>query len=114
MMAILLIGTAGMGNAWADRGHAHIGVMVGPYWGPWYYPSTYYYPPYYPPVVVESSDPQVYLEQQRAASAAPAAPGAAASGNFWHYCASPKGYYPYVKECPGGWKKVSPQPPAQP
>ncbi|MCK9608465.1 MAG: hypothetical protein M0R33_18655 [Methylomonas sp.] len=22
--------------------------------------------------------------------------------NYWHYCPNPEGYYPYVKECPGG------------
>ena len=24
---------------------------------------------------------------------------------------SPKGYYPYVKECPSGWERVPPAPP---
>ncbi len=28
----------------------------------------------------------------------------------WYYCAESKTYYPYVKECPGGWQRVTPQP----
>ena len=35
--------------------------------------------------------------------------------NYWYYCENPRGYYPYVSECPGGWMKVVPQqaPPGQ-
>jgi len=29
----------------------------------------------------------------------------------WYYCPESKAYYPYVKECPGGWQQVAPQPP---
>lgn len=113
IIALLLLGTVSAGNAWADRGHVHFGVMIGPYWGPMYYPPPpYYYPPYYP-VVVTHPAPQVYIEQQPA-PAAPAAPVAAAPTNYWYYCAAAKGYYPYVKECPSGWQKVLPQPPGQP
>ena len=28
----------------------------------------------------------------------------------WYYCEDGKGYYPYVKECPGGWKRVPASP----
>jgi hypothetical protein len=114
MVALVLLGAAGVGNAWADHGHVRFGVMIGPYWGgPWYYPPpSYYYPPYAAPVVVERPVPQVYVEQQPA-PAAPA-PVAAASTNYWYYCTAAKGYYPYVRECPGGWQRVQPQPPGQP
>jgi hypothetical protein len=27
---------------------------------------------------------------------------------FWYYCQNPPGYYPYIKECPGGWLTVVP------
>lgn len=109
--ALLLLGALGVGNALADRGHVHFGVTIGPYWGPWYYPpAPYYYPPYYPPVVVERPSPPVYIEQQPAE----AAPNRAEQGNYWYYCSAAKGYYPYVKACPSGWQKVSPQPPDQP
>jgi hypothetical protein len=55
----------------------------------------------------------VYIEQQQAPAAPPPAPVAAAPADYWYYCAAAQGYYPYVKECPGGWQKVLPQPPAQ-
>jgi hypothetical protein len=115
-MVCLLLGVAGMGSAWAGGGHHHnrtsVGIMIGPYWGPSYYsPFPYYYPPYYPPVVIERQAPQVYIEQQQAP--APPAPTAAAPINYWYYCAATNGYYPYVKECRGGWQKVLPQPPGQ-
>ena len=114
-IAFLLLCLVGVGSAMADRGpRAGFSVVIGPYWGPWYYPPPpYYYPPYYyPPVVVERAAPPVYVEQQPAA--APAAPAPAPQENsYWYYCGAAKGYYPYVKECPGGWQKVLPQPPGQ-
>jgi len=34
---------------------------------------------------------------------------------YWYYCTNPQGYYPYIKNCPGGWltvvPKVTPPPP---
>ncbi len=98
-------------------GHFHksrvvIGVGVGlpVYWGSWYYPSpVYYYPHYYYPrtVVVPYSSP-AYIER----GDEQAAPGEQPS-QWWYYCADAKAYYPYVKECPGGWQRVAPQPPPQ-
>ncbi len=83
-------------------GHPHFRVIIGaPIWRPWYYPAPYYY--YSPPVVVTTPSPPVYIEQG-SAQAAPAS-------NYWYYCQNPQGYYPYVKECPGGWQQVAPQPP---
>ena len=104
-LAALALLTASAG-AWAGhRGHIHWVVTIGPAWGPWYYPPPYYYPP----VVIERVEPPVYI-QQPAPAAEPPPPASA----YWYYCASAKGYYPYVKECPGGWQKVAPQPPGQP
>jgi hypothetical protein len=34
----------------------------------------------------------------------------AAPPTFWYYCEHPKGYYPYVSQCPSGWRAVSPTP----
>jgi hypothetical protein len=96
-------------------GHAHPRVGVGVYfggpvwWGPRYYypPSYYYYPPYgYPPVVTVPSSPPVYIERGESPPAADEG-----SSNWWYYCVNPQGYYPYVKQCPGGWQRVAPQPP---
>lgn len=116
--ALLLLGTGGVGTAWADHGHVRFGITIGPYWGgPWHYPPpVYYYPPYaapyYAPVVVQPPAPQVYIEQPQV-PAAPPAPIAAAPVNYWYYCAAAKGYYPYVRECPSGWQRVLPEPPGQ-
>jgi hypothetical protein len=113
LVAFLALATLGGSAAWAHGGgRVHFGVVIGnPYWGPWGYPPPpyYYYPPYYPPIVVERQAP-VYIEQAPAAVATPAPAAAPAPQNFWYYCAAGKGYYPYVKECPGGWQKVLPQP----
>ena len=39
-------------------------------------------------------------------------PGVAdAGGQYWYYCASPAGYYPYVRQCNGPWQPVVPQGP---
>lgn len=84
----------------------HIGVPIG--WHAWHYAPPYYYAPYYAPapVVVSPPAPQVYIER----GAAPSEP--APASQWWHYCADARAYYPYVKECPGGWQRVAPQPPA--
>jgi hypothetical protein len=77
-------------------------------WGygyPYGYPYGYANPYYYPPAVVTvPSAPPVYIEQAPQQATAPAATGS------WYYCANPQGYYPYVKECPGGWQAVPAQP----
>jgi len=71
-----------------------------PYYGypyPYAYPYAYGYPVYSPPAVVGS--PQTYIQQEAPAQ------------QYWYYCQSAQGYYPYVRECPGGWQQVAPQPP---
>jgi hypothetical protein len=55
---------------------------------------------------VVPSEPSVYVEQPRAQ----AAPEASA---YWYYCAGAGAYYPYVRECPGGWQRVAPRPPGE-
>lgn len=104
---IILFGVGGMNAAVADRGrvrsHVGVGVTFGPYWGPWYYPPPYYYPPYYPPVIIERPAPPVYIEQSPPVEVRP-------QTSYWYYCQSPSGYYPDVRECPGGWLKVLPRP----
>ena len=96
------------------RGHGHRGpyryggprvfisprlvVPFGPYWRP-------YWEPYgYPPVVVAPS-PRVYVQ--------PVPPVAAQSPppSYWYYCEDSQAYYPYVQQCPGGWRPVTPTPP---
>ena len=72
-----------------------------PAYYPYYYPPAYY--PYYPAPVVVQSSPPVYVERDAAAPAPE-------TQSYWYYCAATRGYYPYVKECPGGWQKVAPAP----
>lgn len=98
------------GHGYYGRGYPGVGFGIylgGPaWWGPRYYypPPYYYYPP--PAVVAVPATPPVYIERGDAQPA----PEQEAT-NWWYYCANPSGYYPYVKQCPGGWQRVSPQPP---
>ncbi len=106
--------------AHGPRGRIGLGVHIGVpgpfYWGPRYYyggPSFYYSPPpyyYSAPVIVEQ--PPVYVERGTNEPAAPATQPA--SPGDWYFCTDPEGYYPYVKQCPGGWRKVPAQPSANP
>lgn len=118
LISMLLLGAVVSDGAWAHRGRVGVGVVIGAplgwpgyYYPPYYgYPSYYGYPPYYgypAPVVVESSPP-VYIEQRSAA------PAVAPEQGYWYYCRKSKAYYPYVKECPGGWQRVAPQPSSEP
>ncbi|MCU0938472.1 MAG: hypothetical protein MUC86_04885, partial [Burkholderiaceae bacterium] len=48
------------------------------------------------------------------APASPSAPPAAAAApgtQWWYLCSNPRGAYPYVRECPGGWERVPAAPP---
>jgi len=100
LSAVLLAATASApALAWHHGGRVHFGVVIGAPFYPWYYPPYYYYPP----VVVAPAPPPTYIEQAQPAPAQQ-------SQGFWYYCAESKTYYPYVKECPGGWQRVTPQP----
>lgn len=122
---MLAAGAAAPGDVAADRGrsirhHGHhaprLGIHIGVplYWSwpwPYYghaapYPPYYAYPPYYgyPPIVREPVAPPVYIEREDRRDEDAAAQG------YWYYCDSPEGYYPYVRECPGGWERVPPRP----
>ena len=89
------------------RGRGHFDIILGPPIGWSYYPPPpprYYYDYYPPPVVMTPPPQQVYIEQAPKQAAPPQ--------SYWYYCTNPQGYYPTVKECPGGWLKVVPQPTA--
>ncbi len=111
---VSLASSGAMADHWhgGGRGGVRFGVVVGGpgyyYPPPYYYGAPYDYPPYYyPPVVVQQQQPTVYVEQPQAQ-----APEQQAAGNYWYYCAGSKTYYPYVKDCPAGWQRVTPQPPS--
>jgi hypothetical protein len=94
--------------------HASVGIFIGAAFWPWYYPFPYYYySPYY-------YDPQYYLPDAAGPSSLPprvepgeVSPAPVQQPYYWYYCAEANGYYPYVRECPGGWQPVAPQPPPQ-
>lgn len=108
LLFLLLVAVIGIGDASADRrhhhrhSHSHFGLYLGVPFSPWYYPPPYWdYPPRV--VVVPAPEPPVYIEQNPAP--------AAQATNYWYYCVDAKAYYPYVKDCPGGWQQVVPQAP---
>lgn len=119
VIAVLLV-SAMPGQAERFRG----GGRGGPGWGPvlglglglglWELSRPYYSYPYYsyydvPPVVIQQQAPDVYVQPAPQFAPAPPVP----EPNYWYYCQDPQGYYPYVKQCPKGWMKVVPTPPAQ-
>lgn len=96
-------------------GYYGSGIYLGSalYWGwPWYggYPYYSYYP-YYPygGYAVYDPAPTVYVERTQPAN--PPAEAQPTPENFWYYCTSPEGYYPYVKKCNEPWMRVVPTPP---
>ncbi len=111
---VLVLAAALLGAALSDAAFAHdrrgrvqfgfhFGAPLG--WYGWHYPPPYY-TPYPPQVIVVPSGPQTYIE--RDSGEAEPAP---AQAYWWYYCADSRAYYPYVKDCPGGWQRVAPQPP---
>jgi hypothetical protein len=100
-LAVLLVGATVSESALA-RGRVFLGFNFG--FPGYYYPAPYYYypPPYYAAPVVIQNSPPVYVERNDAP--------APEAQSYWYYCAATRGYYPYVKECPGGWQKVAPTP----
>jgi hypothetical protein len=108
-LAVAALGAAG---ACATAQAAHVGVFIG---GgvPYYYPVApvpYYYPPVYPPVVVAPPPPPINYVEQGPSEPAPPGPDAGGQPNAsWYYCDASRSYYPYVKDCPAGWRAVAPQ-----
>lgn len=100
-----IFGCAAPALAWHHGPRVVFGLNFGPYWGPGWGPGWYYPPAYYPPAVVVAAPPAappVYVERNDAPAQAQ---------SYWYYCETSRGYYPYVKDCPGGWKAVPPAPP---
>lgn len=135
LLAIIAMGLIAVTPAQAQRSHG--GHGNGYFWGPFgfllgsaiLYSAVQSRPVYYGPQVVYASPlyarattvVQPYYAEQTyvpppAVSMPPppyiaqTAPVESASGQWWYFCKKPSGYYPYVRECPSGWEKVSPTP----
>jgi hypothetical protein len=97
MLLVLMVGLCGsVGSAYAWGGYqggprVAIGIGLGPFW------FADAAPVVVPPPVVVTPTPSVAVP--------PAGPP-----TFWYYCDNPRGYYPYVPQCPSGWRAVSPTP----
>jgi hypothetical protein len=121
LAAVLAAATApGLADARGGHGGGHfgggfgLGVGLGlafgvPLLAASYYGSPYYGSPYYVPnygyVAPQQYSQPAYPQQGPA-------PVQQAS-NYWYFCPGSNGYYPYVRECPGGWQQVAPQPPGR-
>lgn len=76
------------------------GLWLAPGWSPWWSgPAWPYYYPYFstPPVVIQQS-PTEYIQRDQETE----------EPDYWYYCRTPEGYYPYIQRCPSGWLKVEP------
>ncbi len=71
--------------------HPHTRVFIGGSFFFWPWPS-YYYPAPYPYYYAPGEAPPAPLIEDP----------------YWYYCEEAGTYYPYVKECPGGWQRVLP------
>ncbi|MHB8744465.1 MAG: hypothetical protein ACYC9L_15270 [Sulfuricaulis sp.] len=99
LLALLFTAPAYADRDWGWRGDWIAPAMMGgiiaydlayPYPYPAYqYPSVVYTQPY--PVYVQTAP-------------------APAPQQFWYYCASAKGYYPYVQSCSEAWQPVPTKP----
>lgn len=96
------------GGGYGHGGGVGLGLVLGAaLLGLAYYSSpAYSYPVYaYPgPPVAPSTG---YVEQ----NVPQAAPATAQTQGDWYYCADSNAYYPYVRECLTGWRRVPSTPP---
>ena len=125
VLALAAVTAAGFSTTALARGYYHsrvgVGVYVGPGWGwgpgwgpGWGYPyGPYAYPGYYPApavVAVPAPNPPQFIEQ--GSDGNPTAADSSSPNAWWYHCAQPEGYYPYVRECPGGWQREQPRAPS--
>lgn len=133
VLILLVFWAAASETAMAQHhGGVRFGINIGiPLFGPGYYPAySYPAPAYVYPVPAYAYPGPAYIYPGPAYTyPAPAysypGPAVAPSGAYvgqgfaqaapaqsqdWHYCAGSKAFYPYVRECPGGWQRVPSRP----
>jgi hypothetical protein len=128
LAAVLAAATApGIADARGGHGGGHfggfrgggfgLGVGLGLAIGVPFFAASYYAPPYYAPPYPYAPDygyaPAYAAPQQYSQPAYPRPAPVQQASNSWYFCPSSNGYYPYVRECPGGWQQVAPQPPGR-
>mgnify|MGYP001047157561 CR=1 FL=1 len=95
--SVILVSTnpifVGLASLWLLPRHAVA-------WGGWS-PGVWVTPA--PQTVVVAPTAPVFIERAAAETEAPA------QQVWWYWCTGAGAYYPYVKECPGGWQRVAPQ-----
>lgn len=94
----------GWGGGYWGAGYGGWGPGWG-YWGAPIYASS--------PVVI-AQEPNVWVESQQVATTPLPAPQPPSTNpntqQWWYWCTSARGYYPYVSNCAEGWQRVTPQP----
>ena len=129
VLILLVFGAAASESAMAQHhGGVRFGINIGiPLFGPGYYPPyaypapAYAYPApayaypgpaySYPAPAYSYPAPAYSYPGQAVAPSAPYAQAAPAPQHDWYFCPNSNSYYPYVRECPGGWQRVPAQPP---
>ncbi|HYR35494.1 MAG TPA: DUF6515 family protein [Burkholderiales bacterium] len=71
---------------------------------PYYYANDIYY-------VQQPTGYEVVAPPESPAAPPPVAQAPAPAPGTWYYCDSARGYYPYVSQCPEGWRSVPASPP---
>jgi hypothetical protein len=99
---------------WWIRGHWRHRWWHGRYgwwWnvgGIWYFYNAPVYP--YPTVVSSDYYDEDYDDEDYDNSGSDndqyGPPGSEGGAGVWYHCSKPEGYYPYVKNCSGGWEQV--------
>jgi len=98
----------GYGHGYGYYGGYGYGWWGYPYWWDYpYYPYYPYYYPYYDPYYYEGYGRPPVLPE----GVTPPAESGQQQPSYWYFCRDPEGYYPYVKDCPGGWLTVVPREP---
>jgi hypothetical protein len=128
VLILLVFGAAASESAMAQHhGGVRFGINIGiPLFGPGYYPPyaypapAYAYPApayaypgpaySYPAPAYSYPAPAYSYPGQAVAPSDPYAQAAPAPQHDWYFCPNSNSYYPYVRECPGGWQRVPAQP----